>query len=82
MKTYETNLGYHAWRLWLQRPCSPGWLNGVLVVAHVSGPFANTVYGLTPRRLWATAAVVPALAWVWLSVGWADRVQLEGGSKI
>ena len=39
-----------------------GLVNSVLVVAHVSGPFANTVYGLTPRRLWDTTAVVLALA--------------------
>jgi uncharacterized protein DUF6223 len=36
----------------------------VLVAAHVSGPFANTVHGLTLRRLWATTAVVLALAGV------------------
>lgn len=41
-----------------------GLLNAVLVAAHVSGPFDNTVYGLTPRRLWATTAVVLALAGV------------------
>ncbi len=33
----------------------------VLVAAHVSGPFVNTVYGPTPRRLWATTAVGLAL---------------------
>ena len=33
----------------------------VLVAAHVSEPAAATVYGLTPRRLWATAAVGLAL---------------------
>jgi uncharacterized protein DUF6223 len=38
-----------------------GLVDAVLVAAHVSGPFANTVYGLTPRRLWATTAVVLAL---------------------
>ena len=38
-----------------------GLVNVVLLAAHVSGPFANTVYGLTPRRLWATTAVVLAL---------------------
>jgi hypothetical protein len=36
----------------------------VLVAAHVSGPFATTVYGLTPRRLWATTAVALALVGV------------------
>ncbi len=41
-----------------------GLVNAVLVAAHVSGPFANTVYGLTPRRLWATTAAVLALVGV------------------
>lgn len=36
----------------------------VLVAAHVSGPPTNTVQGLTPRRLWATAAVVLGIAGV------------------
>jgi Family of unknown function (DUF6223) len=36
----------------------------VLVAAHVSEPAATTVQGLTPRRLWATTAVVLALAGV------------------
>ena len=38
-----------------------GLVHAVLVVAHVSEPAATTVYGLTPRRLWATTAVVLAL---------------------
>lgn len=38
-----------------------GLVYAVLVAAHVSGPFANTVYGPTPRRLWATTAVTLAL---------------------
>lgn len=29
---------------------------GVLLAAHLSGPADKTVHGLTPRRLWATAA--------------------------
>lgn len=33
----------------------------VLVAAHVSEPAATTVYGLTPRRLWATTVAVVAL---------------------
>ena len=33
----------------------------VLVAAHVSQPAATTVYGPTPRRLWATGVVVLAL---------------------
>jgi hypothetical protein len=36
----------------------------VLMVAHVSEPATTTVQGLTPRRLWATAADVLALAGV------------------
>jgi hypothetical protein len=36
----------------------------VLVAAHVSEPAATTVYGLTPRRLWATTAAVVALSGV------------------
>ena len=31
-----------------------GLVYAVLVAAHVSEPAATTVYGLTPRRLWAT----------------------------
>src|SRR5512133_2182004 len=38
-----------------------GLVYAVLVAAHLSGPFANTVYGPTPRRLWATAVVALAL---------------------
>ena len=38
-----------------------GLVHAVLVAAHVSGPSAITVHGLTPRRLWATTAVVLAL---------------------
>jgi hypothetical protein len=39
-----------------------GWLvHAVLVVANVSEPAATTVYGMTARRLWATAAAVLAL---------------------
>lgn len=36
----------------------------VLVAAHVSQPAATTVYGLTPRRLWATTVAVLALVGV------------------
>jgi hypothetical protein len=39
-------------------------VHAVLVAAHVSEPAATTVYGLTPRRLWATAAAVVALVGV------------------
>ncbi len=38
-----------------------GVVHGVLVAAQVSEPAATTVYGLTPRRLWATTVVVLAL---------------------
>jgi hypothetical protein len=41
-----------------------GLVHAVLVAAHVSEPSANTVYGLTPRRAWATAAAGLALAGV------------------
>jgi hypothetical protein len=41
-----------------------GLVHAVLVAAHVSEPAATTVYGLTPRRLWATAAAVVALVGV------------------
>jgi hypothetical protein len=49
-----------------------GLVHAVLVAAHVSEPAATTVYGLTPRRLWATTAVVLGLGGVvigWLAVG-------------
>lgn len=36
----------------------------ILVAAHVSDPAAVTVYGLTPRRLWATAVCALGLAGV------------------
>ena len=38
-----------------------GLVHGVLVASHVSDPAGTTVYGATPRRLWATAAAVLAL---------------------
>ena len=41
-----------------------GLVHAVLVAAHLSEPAATTVYGLTPRRLWATAVVVLALGGV------------------
>jgi len=41
-------------------------VHGVLVAAHVSEPAATTVYGLTSRRLWASAAGVLALVGVLL----------------
>jgi hypothetical protein len=41
-----------------------GLVYAVLVAAHVSEPAVTTVYGLTPRRLWATTAAVLALVGV------------------
>ena len=41
-----------------------GLVHAALVAAHVSEPAATTVYGLTPRRIWATAALGLALAGV------------------
>ena len=41
-----------------------GLVHAVLVVAHVSEPATTTVYGLTPRRLWATTAAALALTGV------------------
>lgn len=38
-----------------------GLVYAVLVAAHVSEPAATTVYGPTPRRLWATAVAVLGL---------------------
>jgi hypothetical protein len=38
-----------------------GLVHAVLVAAHLSEPAATTVYGLTPRRLWATTVVGLAL---------------------
>ena len=44
-----------------------GLVHVVLVAAHVSEPAATTVYGLTPRRVWATT--VAALALVAVVIG-------------
>ena len=41
-----------------------GLVHAVLVAAHVSEAAASTVYGPTPRRLWATTAVGIALVGV------------------
>lgn len=41
-----------------------GLVYGVLVAANVSEPGAATVYGPTPRRLWATTVAVLSLAGV------------------
>jgi len=42
-------------------------VHGVLVAAHLSEPAGTTVYGLTPRRVWAAA--VAALAVVGVAIG-------------
>jgi hypothetical protein len=49
-----------------------GLVHAVLVAAHVSEPAATTVYGLTLRRFWATAALGLALIGVVIG-GWALR---------
>ena len=41
-----------------------GLVHGVLVVTHLSQSAPTTVYGLTPRRLWATVAAALGLAGV------------------
>jgi len=41
-----------------------GLVYAVLVAGRVSEPAATTVYGMTPRRLWATSAAVLSLAGV------------------
>ena len=41
-----------------------GLVHVVLVAAHVSEPAATTVYGMTPRRIWATTVLVLALVGV------------------
>jgi hypothetical protein len=41
-----------------------GLVHAVLVAANLSEPAATTVYGLTPRRLWATTVAVLALVGV------------------
>jgi hypothetical protein len=45
-----------------------GLVHMVLVTAHVAEPAATTVYGLTPRRFWATAAAGVALVGVVIGV--------------
>jgi hypothetical protein len=45
-----------------------GLVHAVLVVAHVSEPATTTVYGLTPRRLWATTAAALGLAGVVIGI--------------
>jgi hypothetical protein len=45
-----------------------GLVHAVLVVARVSEPATTTVYGLTPRRLWATSAAALGLAGVVIGI--------------
>jgi hypothetical protein len=53
-----------------------GLVYAVLVVAHVSEPAVTTVYGLTPRRLWAT--MVAMLAVVGVVIGGLALVRSAG----
>ena len=54
-----------------------GWLvHMVLVAAHLSEPAPTTVYGMTPRRLWATA--VSLLALVAVIIGGLALLQSAG----
>ena len=53
-------------------------MHAVLVAAHVSEPAATTVYGLTPRRLWATTAAGLTL----LAVGIGGLALARPGSRI
>ena len=46
-----------------------GLVHAVLVVAHVSEPATTTVYGLTPRRLWATTVRGMTPQRLWASAG-------------
>src|SRR5262245_55682378 len=45
-----------------------GLVHAVLVAAHLSEPAATTVYGPTPRRLWAATVLLLALAGVVIGV--------------
>jgi len=54
-----------------------GLVHGVLVAAHVSEPAATTVYGLTPRRLWATSAAILAL--ISVGLGGLGLARPDGG---
>jgi hypothetical protein len=53
-----------------------GLVHAVLVAAHVSEPAGTTVYGMTPRRLWATTVIVVAL--VGVVVGWLALARPTG----
>ena len=45
-----------------------GLVYAVLIAAHLSEPATATVYGLTPRRLWATAVAVLGLVGVAIGI--------------
>jgi hypothetical protein len=55
-----------------------GLVHAVLVAAHVSEPAATTVYGLTPRRLWATSVAVLSL----VGVGIGGLALARPGSRV
>jgi Family of unknown function (DUF6223) len=52
-----------------------GLVHAVLVTAHLSEPGATTMYGLTPRRLWAT--VVAMLGLVGVVIGGLARYRAD-----
>ncbi|HYM34509.1 MAG TPA: DUF6223 family protein, partial [Steroidobacteraceae bacterium] len=56
-----------------------GLVHAVLVAAHVSEPATTTVYGLTPRRLWATTVFVLAVVGVVIG-GFALRRSADRGT--
>jgi len=56
-------------------------VHSVLVVANVSIPTTTTVYGSTPRRVWATAAMILALAGVTMG-GLSLRRSLSNTDKV
>lgn len=59
-----------------------GLVYAVLVAAHISEPAATTVYGLTFRRLWATAIAVLGLAGVVIGgLALAQLSQLGGWGR-
>jgi len=56
-----------------------GLVYAVLVVGRVSEPAATTVYGLTPRRLWATSVAVLSLIGVGIGGLALARVSTASG---
>src|SRR5262245_868824 len=58
-----------------------GLVHAVLVAAHLSEPAATTVYGVTPRRVWATTAVGLALVGlVFGGLAWRRSVRIGTGN--